>query len=95
MVIKIAEISKDIDTLPEEAQILLLDFIQLLKKRYPKPENQLIENEITFSSTQKQKSHPLDTFLEKHGAWEDERTAAEIVKEIYDSRTISNYDISL
>jgi hypothetical protein len=95
MVIKIAEISQDIDTLTEEAQILLLDFIQLLKKRYPKPENQLIENEITFSSTQKQKSHPLDTFLEKHGAWEDERTAAEIVKEIYDSRTISNYDISL
>ncbi|MEA5550177.1 hypothetical protein VB713_04135 [Anabaena cylindrica UHCC 0172] len=93
MVIKIAEISQDIDTLTEEAQILLLDFIQLLKKRYPKPENQLIENEITFSSTQK--SHPLDTFIEKHGAWEDERTAAEIVKEIYDSRTISNYDISL
>ncbi|AFW94624.1 hypothetical protein VB638_03490 [Dolichospermum sp. UHCC 0684] len=95
MVIKIAEISQDIDTLTEEAQILLLDFIQLLKKRYPKPESQLIENEITFSSTQKQKSHPLDTFLEKHSAWEDERTAAEIVKEIYDSRTISNYDISL
>ncbi|MTJ32068.1 hypothetical protein [Aphanizomenon sp. UHCC 0183] len=95
MVIKIAEISKDIDTLTEEAQILLLDFIQLLKKRYPKPENQHIENEITFSSTQKPKPHPLDTFLEKHGAWEDERTAAEIVKEIYDSRTISNYDISL
>jgi N-acetylglutamate synthase-like GNAT family acetyltransferase len=39
MVIKIAEISKDIDTLPEEAQILLLDFIQLLKKCYPQPEN--------------------------------------------------------
>ncbi|MBD2694473.1 hypothetical protein [Anabaena catenula] len=96
MAIKIAEISKDIDTLPEEAQILLLDFIQLLKKRYPKPENQLIEeNEITFSSTQKPKPHPLDTFIEKYGAWEDERTAAEIVKEIYDSRTISNYDISL
>ncbi|MBS9391382.1 MAG: hypothetical protein HEQ33_21775 [Dolichospermum sp. WA123] len=46
MVIKIAEISQDIDTLTEEAQILLLDFIQLLKKRYPKPENQLIENEM-------------------------------------------------
>ena len=86
MVIKIAEISQEINSLPEEAQILLLDFIQLLKKRYPKPENQLIENEITFSSTQKQKPHPLDTFIEKHGAWEDERTAAEIVKEIYDSR---------
>ena len=95
MVIKIAEISKDIDTLPEEAQILLLDFIQLLKKRYPQRENHHIENEINFSSTKKQKPHPLDTFIEKYGAWEDERTAEEIVKEIYDSRTISNYDISL
>ncbi|WP_268812090.1 hypothetical protein [Aphanizomenon flos-aquae] len=36
MVIKIAEISKDIDTLTEEAQILLLDFIQLLKKTLSK-----------------------------------------------------------
>jgi hypothetical protein len=39
MVIKIAEISQEINSLPEEAQILLLDFIQLLKKRYPQPEN--------------------------------------------------------
>jgi hypothetical protein len=34
MLIKFEEIFRDIDTLPEEAQILLLDFIQLLKKRY-------------------------------------------------------------
>ncbi|KZL50663.1 hypothetical protein A2T98_06330 [Nodularia spumigena CENA596] len=100
MVIKFEEIYRDIDTLPEEAQTLLLDFIQLLKKRYPQTENQHIENQHiendkTFSSTQKQKPHPLDTFIEKHGAWEDERTAEEIVKEIYDSRTIPNYDISL
>ena len=86
---------RDIDTLPEEAQSLLLDFIQLLKKRYQQTENQHIENEKTFSSTQKPKPHPLDTFIETHGVWEDERTAEEIVKEIYDSRTISNYDISL
>jgi hypothetical protein len=39
MVIKFEEIYKDIDTLPEEAQILLLDFIHLLKKRYPQPES--------------------------------------------------------
>ncbi|MHC5937753.1 DUF2281 domain-containing protein [Nostoc sp.] len=38
MVIKFEEIFRDIDPLPEEAQILLLDFIQLLKKRYPQPE---------------------------------------------------------
>ena len=95
MVIKIEEMYRDIDTLPEEAQSLLLDFIQLLKKRYQQTENQHIENEKTFSSTQKPKPHPLDTFIETHGVWEDERTAEEIVKEIYDSRTISNYDISL
>lgn len=97
MVIKFEEIYKDIDTLPEEAQLLLLDFIQLLKKRYPEPEshNKLIRNDINLPSTQKPKQHPLDTFIEKHGSWEDERTAEEIVKEIYDSRTISNYDISL
>ncbi|MBW4641680.1 MAG: DUF2281 domain-containing protein [Goleter apudmare HA4340-LM2] len=38
MVISFEEIYKDIDTLPEEAQLLLLDFIQLLKKRYPPTE---------------------------------------------------------
>lgn len=52
--------------------------------------DQLIANEIIFSFTQKPKPHPLDTFIERHGVWEDERTAEEIVKEIYDSRTISN-----
>jgi hypothetical protein len=39
MDIKLAEISQEINSLPKEAQILLLDFIQLLKKRYPQPEN--------------------------------------------------------
>ncbi len=97
MIIKFEEIYRDIDTLPEEAQFLLLDFIQLLKQRYPQTasDNTLITNEIILPSTQKPKQHPLDTFIETHGAWEDERTAEEIVKEIYDSRTISNYDISL
>jgi hypothetical protein len=38
MVIKFEEIYRDIDNLPEEAQTLLLDFIQLLKKRYPQTE---------------------------------------------------------
>ncbi|MBN4005329.1 CopG family transcriptional regulator [Nostoc sp. LPT] len=56
--------------------------------------NQLILNEIILSSEQP-KSHPLDTFMERLGPWEDERTAEEIVKDIYDSRTISNNDISL
>ncbi|MEH2269961.1 MAG: hypothetical protein V7K68_16235 [Nostoc sp.] len=38
MLIKFEEIYRDIYTLPEEAQILLLEFIQLLKKRYLQPE---------------------------------------------------------
>ena len=40
--IKIEQISQDIDNLPEEAQSLLIDFIQLLKKRYfPTPKDVL------------------------------------------------------
>ncbi|MFN6515223.1 MAG: ribbon-helix-helix protein, CopG family [Nostoc sp. CreGUA01] len=57
--------------------------------------NQLIVNEVIFPSEQQPKPHPLDTFMERLGPWEDERTAEEIVKDIYDSRTISNNDISL
>ena len=48
MLIKIEEIYRDIDTLPEEAQILLLDFIQLLKKRYPQPESKNHSQEKTL-----------------------------------------------
>jgi uncharacterized protein HemY len=57
--------------------------------------NQLIANEIILTSPEKQQPYILDTFIEKFGVWEDERTAEEIVKEIYDHRTISNYDITL
>jgi hypothetical protein len=38
--IKIEQIYRDIDSLPEEAQTLLLDFIELLKKRYLQPEKE-------------------------------------------------------
>ncbi|WP_445638038.1 Ribbon-helix-helix protein, CopG family [Nostoc sp. DSM 114161] len=48
--------------------------------------NQLIVNEVIFPSEQQPKPHPLDTFMERLGPWEDERTAEEIVKDIYDSR---------
>ncbi|MEA5599637.1 DUF2281 domain-containing protein [Nostoc sp. UHCC 0252] len=40
MLIKFEEICRDIDILPEEAQILLFDFIQLAKKRYPQSESE-------------------------------------------------------
>ncbi|KAM3095336.1 hypothetical protein ACKFKF_25170 [Phormidesmis sp. 146-12] len=31
------QIQKEIQSLPEEAQSLLIDFIEILKRRYPKP----------------------------------------------------------
>lgn len=34
MMIEIEQIQRDIENLPEEAQLLLIDFIELLKKRY-------------------------------------------------------------
>ena len=39
--------------------------------------------------------HPLETFIEIFGAWEDDRTDEEIIKEIYDSRGSSNAEKSL
>lgn len=44
-------IRQDIDTLPEEAQTLLIDFIQLLKKHYPQPE---LKQESSEKSTYEQ-----------------------------------------
>ena len=38
------QIKTDINELPEEAQILLLDFIDLLKKRYSTPEQPVINS---------------------------------------------------
>lgn len=35
-------------------------------------------------------THPLETFIEKFGAWEDERTTEEIIKDIYESRITSS-----
>ena len=49
MVIKFEEIYRDIDALPEEAQTLLLDFIQLRKKHYPQTE---LENDPSISPHQ-------------------------------------------
>ncbi|MCT7958871.1 DUF2281 domain-containing protein [Laspinema palackyanum] len=45
--IHIEQIQKDINELPEEAQSLLLDFIDLLKKRYSTPEKQTIHSNHT------------------------------------------------
>ena len=51
---------------------------------------QLIVNEIIIPCEAAPKTHPLETFIEEFGAWEDERTTEEIIKNIYESRTISN-----
>lgn len=52
---------------------------ELLNLKYPQvqPEESPIEN-------------PLDNFIETFGAWEDERTTEEIIKDIYESRIISS-----
>lgn len=34
--------------------------------------------------------HPLENFIETFGAWEDERTTEEIIKDIYESRITSS-----
>lgn len=57
--------------------------------------NQLIVNEIIFSSEQQAKPHPSEAFLETFGTWEDTRTAEEIIDEIYSSRTVSDRDYIL
>ncbi|WP_238360535.1 hypothetical protein [Iningainema tapete] len=57
--------------------------------------DQLIANEIIMSSEAEQKYHQLEAFMEKFGDWEDERTPEEIVKDIYESRTISNTEHQL
>ncbi|MGB5959549.1 MAG: hypothetical protein WBG73_02725 [Coleofasciculaceae cyanobacterium] len=39
--------------------------------------------------------HPLENFIETFGAWEDERTTEEIIKNIYESRIISSPESTL
>jgi hypothetical protein len=54
MTIPIEQIQKDINELPEEAQTLLLDFIDLLKKRYSTPKK-------SESNSDSSPNHPLST----------------------------------
>ena len=49
----------------------------------------VIATEIIMPNEAAPKAHPLEAFIETFGAWEDERTDEEIIKDIYDSRTIS------
>lgn len=40
-------------------------------------------------------AHPLETFIEKFGTWEDERPTEEIIKDIYESRISSSSESTL
>jgi predicted transcriptional regulator len=57
--------------------------------------DQLIATEIIMPSQASPKTHPLETLIETFGVWEDDRTTEDIIKDIYDSRTISNSDYIL
>jgi hypothetical protein len=39
--------------------------------------------------------HPLENFIETFGAWEDDRTTEEIIKDIYESRIDSSSESTL
>ena len=47
--LNIEQIQKDINELPEEAQTLLIDFIDVLKKRYSLAEKQEVKSHPTLS----------------------------------------------
>ena len=72
-----------------------------LKALLTKIVRQVIKEEIINLSTQQVQpqetltEHPLERFMEKFGAWEDDRTDEEIIKDIYDSRSVSNSESSL
>jgi hypothetical protein len=40
-------------------------------------------------------AHALEDFIEKFGAWEDERTTEEIIQDIYESRIVSSPEYTL
>jgi hypothetical protein len=57
--------------------------------------DELIVTEIITPLEAEPKAHPLETFMEKFAAWEDEGTTEEIIQDIYDSRTNSNSEYIL
>lgn len=40
-------------------------------------------------------AHPLENFIDKFGAWEDESTNEEIIQDIYESRIVSSSGYTL
>lgn len=49
IMINIEQVQEDIKKLPEDAQLLLRDFIELLKKRYSSPEKQQTPTDSNLS----------------------------------------------
>jgi hypothetical protein len=59
--IKIEQINQEIKALPEEAQLLLIDFIQVLKSRYSQTETENINN-----SSVQEKAKAFREWAESH-----------------------------
>jgi len=69
--------------------LFLLFFLFLLCLKH-NPDIELVKNASTKSVDDKTKD-----LTELCGSWEDDRTAEEIIREIYDSRTSSQKEIDL
>ena len=50
MMLNIEQVQKDINELPEEAQTLLIDFLDFLKQRYSVAKKQEVQSNPTLSS---------------------------------------------
>jgi predicted transcriptional regulator len=57
--------------------------------------NKPLATEIVVPPEEIPTAHRLETFIDTFGVWEDERNTEEIIKEIYDSRTISDSECIL
>jgi hypothetical protein len=68
-----------------DLEVLLTKIVrQVIKEEMINLPTQQIEPQATATE------HKLEKFMEKFGAWEDDRTDEEIIKEIYDSRSFSS-----
>ncbi len=67
--INIKELETDIENLPEEAQLLLIDFLEILKKRYTEP----LKNQIKIED---------EPFVGMWEAQEDMNDSSEWVKQV-------------
>lgn len=72
--------------------IILMQVMVIAKEQTKKlgiaSAEQLIANEIIMPSEVSPKTPSLETLIETSRAWQDERTTEEIIKDIYDSRSI-------